>query len=548
MREKRKAYVAFEGGGARGFVHVASLSAIEKLDQFDVRGYAGTSAGALMAALAAVGYTSKDLISISKEPAGDHQEWVVTSVLSDLKVEKATDLFGGHWWLIWLVRLLYKNRWPLWIVVAVFAFAFLTVILGWVSSWSGPGATPFLGGHWIYATGIAVFCLASLAAVYAIVRFAREFRGIVPLDEVKGALDRAMIRKMIKDDAGDFAADHRLTFGELHAAGKTLKIVAANLNSGEMRLFSTDSASCRNIPVSDAVAASIAVPVLFIPQKVEGQDYCDGGIVSNLPAWVFEEETVNDANALVIASHIADIAPHANFGNGFGLIERIARTAAFGGKSLNMRGIRGLITVEVGSMFRLLDFDYEKKSVEFLKDYYKAYSAALLQLRNFLAEDRFLEDVFEKYKSKFHDDERIEGDMQLRASLVREIGLASDHATPYQLSCCLGFEGDADRFLSVRHRDSMIQKSIVGKCPVFLDLEDTADMVEFRRLDDDGLIWDRTPDNRKWSLVIPLDQPAARDCARTVAVAFDGAVSLHNVKDTYIDDMKAHVLSGWDRK
>ena len=58
----KKGYCIFEGGGAKGVAHLGVLKAIEEVDDLQIHGYAGTSAGAIMAALAAAGYSSKELL------------------------------------------------------------------------------------------------------------------------------------------------------------------------------------------------------------------------------------------------------------------------------------------------------------------------------------------------------------------------------------------------------------------------------------------------------------------------------------------------------
>ena len=58
---KIRAFVAFEGGGAKGVVHVGALRAIEELG-IEIVGCSGTSAGSIVAALAACGYRADELI------------------------------------------------------------------------------------------------------------------------------------------------------------------------------------------------------------------------------------------------------------------------------------------------------------------------------------------------------------------------------------------------------------------------------------------------------------------------------------------------------
>lgn len=71
-----------------------------------------------------------------------------------------------------------------------------------------------------------------------------------------------------------FAADGLTNeFSDLH---RELHIVACAIDTGERVVFSQDSDT--RIPISSAVAASGAIPVLFKPVRIDGIDYVDGGI------------------------------------------------------------------------------------------------------------------------------------------------------------------------------------------------------------------------------------------------------------------------------
>lgn len=52
-----------------------------------------------------------------------------------------------------------------------------------------------------------------------------------------------------------------------------------------------------NVKLIDAVIASMSIPFIFYPRKIENDSYVDGGIVDNFPMWVF-----NDINKLATGS------------------------------------------------------------------------------------------------------------------------------------------------------------------------------------------------------------------------------------------------------
>jgi len=72
-------------------------------------------------------------------------------------------------------------------------------------------------------------------------------------------------------------------------------IPAINLDTGHRVVFGEQGA--RDVPVSQAVRASAAVPLLFQPVRIAHQDFVDGGIERNLPV----EEVVKHGASLVLA-------------------------------------------------------------------------------------------------------------------------------------------------------------------------------------------------------------------------------------------------------
>jgi NTE family protein len=55
---RKKVFLVFEGGGAKGIVHVGALRALEKRG-VEIAGVAGTSAGAIVASLVAASPTRR---------------------------------------------------------------------------------------------------------------------------------------------------------------------------------------------------------------------------------------------------------------------------------------------------------------------------------------------------------------------------------------------------------------------------------------------------------------------------------------------------------
>ncbi|MFN3570949.1 MAG: patatin-like phospholipase family protein [Polaromonas sp.] len=100
-----------------------------------------------------------------------------------------------------------------------------------------------------------------------------------------------------------------------------LGIVATDLNNGQAMLFQRGD-------TGTAVRASSAVPAVFVPVKINGREYVDGGLVSPVPVR-FARQMGAD---LVIAVDIS-APPEANPADG--TLQILLQTFAIMGKSIN---------------------------------------------------------------------------------------------------------------------------------------------------------------------------------------------------------------------
>jgi len=82
-----------------------------------------------------------------------------------------------------------------------------------------------------------------------------------------GLLDSEKVR----DDLAHYFPDDRF-----EALGKRLFVTATDILAGRPAVFSSG-------PLVSPLLASSAVPLLFSPVDIDGQLYCDGGIVDNFP-------------------------------------------------------------------------------------------------------------------------------------------------------------------------------------------------------------------------------------------------------------------------
>jgi NTE family protein len=327
-----RVFVALSGGGAKGLIHVGALRALEDRN-VEFRGLAGTSAGAIVAALKAAGFSSRDLL----DPDGGHSLIDKLNEI-DSRITSATDVFGQQGWLY--VRLF---RWA---AGHPRALAILAMFIGCGALvgliWAGTTRS-----GWVVATAVIIFVAGGVLGLTA-VRFL--LGGLADITKLHSALAVLLQRKMFPDEPnrivtmGDFAQDGR----------PTLKIVSANVSRRRLQLFSPERTP--GVSVADAVAASICLPLIFVPWRIGNSTFIDGSIVSNLPAWPFDEERELDPEALTIAVEIADTS-NAPIIRRLNWLPSAVRTALFGSGELNLRVSGQAEQLVLESSLNLLQFD-----------------------------------------------------------------------------------------------------------------------------------------------------------------------------------------------
>tara|TARA_Y100000389_G_scaffold11533_2_gene10607 strand:- start:4263 stop:5150 length:888 start_codon:yes stop_codon:yes gene_type:complete len=80
--------------------------------------------------------------------------------------------------------------------------------------------------------------------------------------------------------------------------GKNLYISTTNINSGKNTIFSTDNYP--NISIFDATCASMSLPYIAIPVKINEEYYVDGLLTNNFPLNIFENIHKDNILGIVI--------------------------------------------------------------------------------------------------------------------------------------------------------------------------------------------------------------------------------------------------------
>ena len=126
-----------------------------------------------------------------------------------------------------------------------------------------------------------------------------------------------------------------------------LGIVATDLNSGQAVLFQRGD-------TGTAVRASSAVPAVFVPVKVNGHEYVDGGLVSPVPVRFARQMGAE----LVIAVDISS-PPEGNPSDG--TLQILLQTFAIMGKSINQYELKDADIVVRPSLAGLKSADFSAR-------------------------------------------------------------------------------------------------------------------------------------------------------------------------------------------
>ncbi|MEO7887467.1 MAG: patatin-like phospholipase family protein [Polaromonas sp.] len=149
-----------------------------------------------------------------------------------------------------------------------------------------------------------------------------------------------------------------------------LGIVATDLNSGQAVLFQRGD-------TGTAVRASSAVPAVFVPVKISGREYVDGGLVSPVPVRFARQMGADVVIAVDISS-----PPEANPAGD--TLQILLQTFAIMGKSINQYELKDADVVVRPSLTGLksADFSARQRAIDSGR---AAMLAALPQLRAKLA-------------------------------------------------------------------------------------------------------------------------------------------------------------------
>jgi NTE family protein len=321
----RPIFAIFEGGGAKGIAHVGALQAVED-NGLEIVGVAGTSAGALVATLVAVGFEARDIVGVENAEA---------NILSRYDTSPVA-LLGEDDWRRFQRVLRHGKR---------------ALITG---SIVGP---------------LANFLLAP--RVMTSVALAGWRRGHFSTGKIATFVNQVIRDRLVairEQSSLDRDIPERVTFGLLGGDWPTvipLKIVATDVDRGSLEIF--DAESTPDVVVAEAVAASIAIPVAFrpalIPSFREGR-FADGGLVANFPVWAvaedklaYEREHFAGAPVPIVGFSLSAGREGAPDDSLLGYLGKLGSAALQGSQEAATRFLDDVAVVPLTTTLTLLDFD-----------------------------------------------------------------------------------------------------------------------------------------------------------------------------------------------
>jgi NTE family protein len=162
----------------------------------------------------------------------------------------------------------------------------------------------------------------------------------------------------------------------------SLVVIATDLTSESIKIFSKDRTP--KASVAEAVAASISIPFIFRPVNMDGLELVDGGLLSNFPAWVFDDERAASDDYIPTFGfklHRSLVDEDKKEKTTIDYISDVFSTALSGDGVLEIRAIEdmNLIPVKVKAKTLDLEIPFEKKediyvygkdsATDFFRDY-----------------------------------------------------------------------------------------------------------------------------------------------------------------------------------
>lgn len=298
--------------------------------------------------------------------------------------------------------------------------------------------------------------------------------GLTGCEDFEAALLDLVRAKLGADIRKDF------TFSDLRARNlRPLKVVASDLSSRRPVVF---SAVDEDAPVLSAVRGSMSYPFVFKPLLHNKRRFVDGGLCSNLPAFVFDKERTQDRRPLIAFDLVSPSnEPPAQYGMGE-FVADLLETALEAGDYLR-RQSKDFYRVEIPMPKGIgtLEFDISDEKLWSLVNIgYKSTSQFIsLELASWKQAQNLVERLQALYApaeevrfllQRFTDNLRSTlGITSVRASIMLPTGRGT-RVVVYQV----GMDADPDQDLEIEQDAGCSGQCWVDGEPAYADLEEAA--------------------------------------------------------------------------
>lgn len=441
------AFGIFEGGGAKGLAHVGALKAAE-LNDVRFIGVAGSSAGAIVAALVAAGYTSSELFDKDTDDG------------SKVFDESFRSYFGFLQWYEFLVIKkavavidFFCLRRPLLFILAI---AFL-VALGRLI-YAAITELLLLSGIWIAAWLLTVMIV--LLLINALLPF-----GIFSSAKFEKVFNRKLREKLFPDEAA--GSERVVHFRDLPMP---LNVVSTDLIGRRSVSFSQNETP--DYPVAKAVRSSITIPGFFYPVVEGGMVLVDGGVLSNFPAWAYDKERRSTDKILSTIGFRLQTSSRQRrkwFG-GRSFMKYATRLGLvfFGDNDLQIRAIEDLHLISIKVSSGTLDFEMGRERKVHL--FNEGYTDALDYFRTKFTGPRNSEEITD-YLSILHT-EIVNAigrrDLHLRLNIAIPV---APHFENIRVLYPFNMDDDADDCLKLAIDAGAMGRCLSERRPVLVDME-----------------------------------------------------------------------------
>jgi NTE family protein len=312
----------------------------------------------------------------------------------------------------------------------------------------------------------------------------RKYKGVV--SELKRDFGLAGCEKfvtalfrLVQKKVGDRLTE-AFTFSDLTKLGlPPLKVVASNLSNRQPLVF---SAVDEDGPVLSAVRGSMSYPFIFKPLTLGERRFVDGGLCSNLPAFLFDQERAQDKLPLIAFDLVSPSKEPPNPYRITSFVTDLLETALEAGDFLR-RQSRDFYRVEIPTPEGIdtLDFNVPLPGLRALVNAGRAETSSFINRE--LAPWTQAEDEVERLQALFAPNDTVQFVLRQFASDLEQsfgissvrtaISLPTGHGTrivAYQY----GMDDDPDQSLQLAESAGCSGQCWSGREPTYADLREAA--------------------------------------------------------------------------